>query len=70
MVKHHMLQQGVIIVDTLTRLECKKDSSEFIKCKARLCASGDQHVYGVNYKETALYAPTLKAAERQSLDGN
>jgi hypothetical protein len=28
-----------------------------VKCKARQCTKGDQQV---NYKETDLYAPTLK----------
>ena len=53
----------VKILDTLTRLEYKEDNGEFIKCKARLCARGGQQVDGVNYKETDLYAPTLKASE-------
>ncbi len=56
---------GIKILDTLTRLEYKEDNGEFIKCKARLCARGDQQVHGVKFKETDLYAPTLKAAERQ-----
>jgi hypothetical protein len=58
-------EPGVNFLDTLTRLEYKEDNCEFIKCKARLCARlrGDQQVDGVNYKETDLYAPTLKAAE-------
>ncbi len=38
-----------------------------IRSKARLCARGDQQVDGVNYKETDLYAPTLKAAEGRLL---
>ena len=57
----------VKILDTLTRLEYKEDNGEFIKCKARLCARGDQQVDGVNYKETDLYAPTLKASEGRLL---
>ncbi len=60
-------EPGVKILDTLTRLECKEDNGEFIKCKARLCARGDQQVDGVNYKEPDLYAPTLKAAEGRLL---
>jgi hypothetical protein len=60
-------EPGVKILDTLTRLEYKEDNGEFIKCKARLCARGDQQVDGVNYKETDLYAPTLKAAEGRLL---
>jgi hypothetical protein len=60
-------EQGVKILDALTRLEYKEDNGEFIKCKARLCARGDQQVDGVNYKETDLYAPTLKAAEGRLL---
>ncbi len=48
-------------------LEYKKDHGEFIKCKARLCARGDQQVDGVNFKETGLYAPNLKAAEGRLL---
>ena len=59
---------GIKILDTLTRLEYyKEDNGKFIKCKARLCARGDQQVNGVNFKETDLYAPTLKEAE---VDGN
>jgi hypothetical protein len=54
---------GITILDTLTRLEYKEDNGEFIKCKARLCATGDQQVNGVTFKETDWYAPTLKAAE-------
>jgi hypothetical protein len=42
---------GIKIMDTLTRLEYKEDNGEFIKCKARLCARGDQQVNGVNFKE-------------------
>ena len=57
-----ILKPGIKILDTLTRLEYKEDNGEFIKCKARLCARGDQQVNGVNFKETDLYAPTLKAA--------
>ncbi len=34
-----------------------------LKCYACLFARGDQQVNGVNYKETDLCAPTLKAAE-------
>ncbi len=60
-------EQGVKILDTLTRLEYKEDNGEFIKCKARLCARGDQQVDGVNYKEADLYEPTLKAAEGRLL---
>jgi hypothetical protein len=60
-------EPGVKILDMLTRLEYKEDNGEFIKCKARLCARGDQQVDGVNYKETDLYAPTLKAAEGRLL---
>ena len=58
---------GIKILDTLTRLDYKEDNGEFIKCKARLCARGDQQVNGVNFKETDLYAPTLKAAEGRLL---
>jgi hypothetical protein len=60
-------EPGVKILDTLSRLESKENHGEFIKCKARLCARGDQQVDGVNYKETDLYAPTLKAAEGRLL---
>ncbi len=63
-------KQGIKILDTLTRLEYKEGNGEFIKCKARLCASGDQQVNGVNFKETDLYphdVPTLKAAEGRLL---
>ena len=39
-------EPGVKILDTLTILEYKEDNREFIKCKARLCARGDQQVDG------------------------
>ena len=60
-------EPGVKILDTPTRLEHKEDNGEFIKCKARLCARGDQQVHGVNYRETDMYAPTLKASEGRLL---
>ena len=60
-------EPGVKILDTLTRLKDKEENGEFIKCKARLCARGDQQVDGVNNKETDLYAPTLKASEARLL---
>jgi hypothetical protein len=43
------------------------DHEEFVKCKACLCARRDQQVNGVNYKETDVYAQTLKAAEGRIL---
>ncbi len=60
-------EPGIKILDTLTRIENKEDNGEFIKCKARLCARGDQQVNRVNFKETDLYAPTLKEAEGRLL---
>jgi hypothetical protein len=51
----------------LTRLEYKEVNCKFIKCKARLCARGDQQVNGVDFQETDLYAQTLKAAEERLL---
>ncbi len=55
------------ILDMLTRLENKENNGESIKCKSRQCARGDQQVNGIKYKETGLYAPTLKAAEGRLL---
>ena len=43
--------------------EYNENNGEFIKCKASLCARGDKQVDGINYKETDLYALTLKTAE-------
>jgi hypothetical protein len=64
-------EPGVKILDTLTRLEYKEDKVNISSVRhddlARLCARGDQQVDGVNYKETDLYTPTLKAAEGQLL---
>ena len=58
---------GVRIHDTLTRLAYKEDNGEFLKCKVRLCARGDQQLPEVSFKETDLYAPVLKAAEARLL---
>ncbi len=60
-------QPGFKILDTLTRLEYNEDNCEFIKCKASLCTRGGQQINGVNFKETDLYAPKLKAAEGKLL---
>ncbi len=58
---------GIQILDTRTRLQYKEDNGEFIKCKARLCTRGYQQGKGVDFKDTDLYAPALKAAEGQLL---
>jgi hypothetical protein len=39
-------------MDTITILEYKEDTGEFIKCKARLCARGDRQINAVNFRET------------------
>ena len=60
-------EPGVRIHDTLTRLEYKEDNDEFLKCKVRLCASGDQQISGVSFQESDLYAPVLKLTEARLL---
>jgi hypothetical protein len=60
-------EPGVKIHYTLTRLEYKEDNSEFLKNKMRLCARGDQQIPGVNFQESDLYVPVLKAAEARLL---
>ena len=55
------------IHDTLTRQEYKEDNGEFLKCKARLCARGDQQISGVSFQESDLYAPVLKSTEARLL---
>jgi hypothetical protein len=42
-------EPGVKIHYTLTRLEYKEDNFEFLKCKVRLCAIGDQQIFGVSF---------------------
>ena len=54
---------GVRIHDTLTRLEYKQDNGEFLKCKVRLCARGDQQLPEVSFKETDLYAVLCSSAQ-------
>jgi hypothetical protein len=56
-------KQGVQIHGTLTRLEYKEDNREFLICKVRLCARGDQQIQGVSFRESDLYSPVLKATE-------
>ena len=52
-------EPGTRIYDTLTRLEYRDDNGEFLKCKVRLCARGDQQISRVSFKESDLYAPVL-----------
>ncbi len=57
-------QPGIRNTGSLTRPEYKEDHGEFIKNKARPYARGDQQIQvnGMNFEETDLYAPALKAA--------
>jgi hypothetical protein len=55
-------EPGVMIHDTLTRLEYKVDNREFLKCKVRLCSRGDKQISGVSFQESELYAHVLKSA--------
>ena len=45
----------------------KEDNGEFIKCKVRICARGDQQLPEVSFKQSDLYAPVLKTAEARFL---
>ncbi len=57
----------MLIHDTLTRLEYKKDNGEFLTCTVCLCARGDQQIPGVSFRESDLYSPVLKATEARLL---
>jgi len=47
------------IIGCLWIFKVKRDSSgQVLKCKARVCARGDQHTYEIDYNET--FAPTLR----------
>jgi hypothetical protein len=54
---------GVRIHDTLTRLEYKEDNCEFLNCKVRLSASGDQQISGVSFQGSDLCAPFPNSIE-------
>ena len=47
------------VIDCLRIFNIKRDSNgEILKCKARVCARGDQQAHEIDYKET--FAPTLR----------
>ena len=48
----------VRIHDTITRLEYKEDSWEFLKYKVRLCARGGQQIPGVSFRDSDLLSST------------
>ena len=51
---------------TTTRTEYKVVNGVFQKCKARLCAMGNQQKEGVHYKAGELYAQVMKNTEVQT----
>jgi hypothetical protein len=51
--------QNAKIIGYMWRFKVKRDADgSIIKCKARLCARGDQQTNGIDYNET--FAPTVR----------
>ncbi len=54
---------GVKVLDTTTRADCKVTNGVFDKRKIRLCVCCNQQVEGGHFKFGDLYAPVMKASE-------